>query len=36
MKKVDVIAKLAEQREMTKKEAGEIVEAVLDIIKTEK
>nr|DAZ43083.1 MAG TPA: DNA binding protein [Caudoviricetes sp.] len=34
MKKVDVIAKLAEQRKMTKKEAGEIVEAVLDIIKT--
>ena len=34
MKKVDVIAKLAEQRGMTKKEAGEIVEAVLDIIKT--
>lgn len=34
MKKVDVIAKLAEQREMTKKEAGEIVEVFLDIIKT--
>lgn len=33
MKKVDVIAKLAEVRDITKKEATEIVDAVLDIVK---
>lgn len=34
MKKVDVIAKLAEVRGTTKKEATEIVDAFLDIVKT--
>ena len=33
MKKVDVINKLAENRGTTKKEAGEILEAVLDVMK---
>ena len=33
MKKVDVIAKLSEVRNITKKEATEIVEAFLDIVK---
>ena len=33
MKKIDVVNKLSEDREISKKEAGEIVENVLDIIK---
>jgi DNA-binding protein HU-beta len=33
MKKIDVIEKLANEREITKKEATEIVDAVIDIIK---
>ena len=34
MKKIDVAAKLAEAREISKKEATEILDTVIDIIKT--
>lgn len=34
MKKIDVIERLAVNREISKKEATEIVDAVLDIVKT--
>ena len=34
MKKIDVAAKLAEVREISKKEATEILDTVIDIIKT--
>ena len=34
MKKIDVAAKLAETREISKKEATEILDTVIDIIKT--
>ena len=34
MKKIDVAAKLAEAREISKKEAAEILDTVIDIIKT--
>lgn len=34
MKKIDVIEKLATAREISKKEATEIVDTVLDIVKT--
>ena len=34
MKKIDVVEKLAQIREISKKEAGEIVDAFIDIVKT--
>ena len=34
MKKIDVVEKLAQVREISKKEAGEIVDAFIDIVKT--
>ena len=32
MKKIDVVEKLAQVREISKKEAGEIVDAFIDIV----
>ena len=34
MKKIDVVEKLAQIREISKKEAGEIVDTFIDIVKT--
>lgn len=34
MKKIDIVNKISETRDMSKKEAGDIVDQIVDIIKT--